>query len=196
MKIGVFGGSFNPIHIAHLIIAEFIREKYSLDKVIFVPVGKPSHRENNLLDSKHRYNMLKLAIEDNEKFEISDIEIKDINTSYTIETLRKLQKIYKEDDFFEIIGGDSADYIEEWKEWKEILKLSKILVFGRKGYKEKQYENMFYVDNPVIEISASKIREMLKKREGICKYYLDKKVYNYIIKNNLYNGGSDDSKKK
>lgn len=190
MKIGIFGGSFNPVHNAHLIIAEYTREKYDLDKIIFVPVGVPSHRANNLLSGEERYKMLQLAIEDNSEFDVSDIEIKEKGKSYTIDTLRKMKNIYKEAEFYEIIGGDSADYIEEWKEWKEILKLSKVLVFNRKGYKEKEYKNLYYIDSPIIEISASECRKKIEEKKNLVKYYLNSKVYEYIIENKLYIGGN------
>lgn len=186
MKIGIFGGSFNPVHNGHIFIAKYIMEKKSLDKIIFIPVGLPSHRENNLLSSKHRLNILSLALENEKSFEISDIELKEEKVSYTIDTLRKIKEIYPNDEIYEIIGEDSAAYFEKWKDYKEVLKLSKVLVFMRKNSIVKEnFENMEFLDTPYIDISATMVRENIRKGIDISNL-IDEKVYEYIKNNKLY----------
>ena len=106
MKIGIFGGSFDPIHLGHLIVAEYTKELMNLDKIIFIPVGNPSHRENSLSSWEHRLKMIELSIEDNPSFEVSKIEILSNKKNYTYDTLIELKKNYPTDEIFEIIGED------------------------------------------------------------------------------------------
>ena len=186
MRLGIFGGSFNPIHIGHLVIAEFTREYMNLDKVIFIPVGQPSHREANLVSSCDRYNMIKLSIENNRNFEVLDIEIKDNKINYTYDTLLQLKEIYKDSEIIEIIGEDSADYLHKWKNYNELLEMCKFLVFKREGYSYiSNNPNIIVMDNPKISISATFIRDKIKNN-GSIKYLVTEKVEEYIIKNNLY----------
>lgn len=185
MKIGVFGGSFDPIHLGHLIIAQYVLEKENLDKIIFIPVGKPCHREDNLLSNELRYEMLKVAIKDNPKFEISDIEMKADKTSYTIDTFRELKKIYLNDDLYEIIGEDSAVYIDTWKEIDELVKIAKFLVLKRPGYNYEGKYNLTLIDSPEIQISATEIRDRIKIGKDI-KYFVTDEVLKFIKSNNLY----------
>lgn len=186
MRLGIFGGSFDPIHVGHLIIAEFAKEFMDLDRVIFIPVGNPSHRDNDLAEAADRYNMIKLAIEGNDKFEVSDIEIMSGNINYTYDTTLELKKKYKNSEIFHIIGEDSADYLHKWKNYEELIKISKFLVFEREGYKYvSDYENITVMDNPKISLSATLIRERIKNGLSI-KYMVSDKVETYIKTNNLY----------
>ncbi len=187
MKIGIFGGSFNPIHLGHLIIAEQIREQCDLDKILFIPVGIPSHRENNLENSQKRYEMIKLAIKDNLNFKVSDIEIKNSETSYTYDTLKKLKKENPENIYFEIIGEDSAEYLDKWKEIDELLKITQFLVFRRNGNYKQNHKNIKVLETPIIQISATQIRNKIKKKESI-KYLVNERVIEYIKTNKLYLG--------
>lgn len=186
MRAGIFGGSFDPIHMGHMIIAEYIRDYAKLDKVFFIPVGEPSHRENNLASASHRKRMVELAVEGNEYFEVSDIELGKSVKNYTIDTLREMMAQYPEYDFCEIIGEDSAAYIEQWKEYEELLNIAEFYVFKREGYTyTKDYKNIFLVNTPKIEISATMIRERVRSGATI-KYLVPEKVEEYIIRENLY----------
>lgn len=187
MKLGIYGGSFNPIHIGHLIIAEYVREHCNLDKILFIPLGTASHKNDNLLlDKNKRFDMVKVAIEDNENFLISDIELKKEKTSYTIDTLLELKKMYPNDELYEIIGEDSAVDIELWKDYNKLLELAKFIVLKRPNYNlKKDYKNMELIDNIQIEISSTDIRNRIKNNKST-KYLLSEKVYNYIKENNLY----------
>lgn len=188
MKIGIYGGSFNPIHNGHLIIAEYVRDYYSLDKIIFIPVGIPSHRENNLVEKESRFEMVKEAIKSNKNFEISDIEIKKEGVSYSIDTLRELIKIYPEAEFYEIIGEDAAEILPTWKEIDTLMKMSKFLILHRAGSSFiNSYENAEVVKGPVIEISATEIRKRAASGKSI-KYLVPEIVEKIILKNRYYRG--------
>ncbi|TDT71892.1 nicotinate-nucleotide adenylyltransferase [Hypnocyclicus thermotrophus] len=184
MKIGIYGGSFNPIHFGHIFLAEYIREELKFDKILFIPVGIPSHRENNLIDYKHRVNMIKLSIQDNKYFELCEIEKNKI--SFTYDTYKELKKKYPKDELYEIIGEDSAAYLYKWKDYEEMIKHVKFIVAKRSNSSYKSSEkNIIILNSPIIEISASDIRNRIKIRKSI-KYYLHQDVKEYIEKNKLY----------
>lgn len=187
MRIGIFGGSFNPIHNAHINIARYILNKLDLDKIIVIPVGKPSHKNLKMADSHLRLEMCQKAFEMDEKIVVSDIEIKSPKTSYTIDTLKKLISIYGwHNEFYEIVGEDSADSLDSWKNYKEILKLSKMVVFRRGHYKNIiSHNNLIYLDTPLYELSSTMIREKIKKNEDVSKY-IPENVLKIITENNLY----------
>ena len=171
MNLTVFAGTFNPIHIAHLIIAESVRDSMNCEKILFIPSYIPPHKENNLADAYHRFNMVKLAIADNPYFEVSDIEFRMKNTSYTINTIRKL---YEEMPDIEgkinfIIGTDAYKEINSWHESEELLKLV----------------NSVVIDRADINISSSYIRERISKGQSI-KYLVSESVKEYIYEHKLY----------
>lgn len=184
MKIGIFGGSFNPVHTGHLIIAEYVREHCNLDKILFVPVGVPSHRENNLLSYENRVEMLKLAIKDNSNFEISYIE-KGIS-SYTFETYLKLKKEYPNDELFEIIGEDSLAYLDKWKDYEKMIEEVDFIVFKRGNYRAHvENKKIKILKNPKIDISSTLIRNSVENGLSV-KYLVSEKVEEYISRKKLY----------
>lgn len=186
MRIGIFGGSFDPIHMGHLIIAEFAREYMKLDKIIFIPVGIPSHRENKLAKAKDRLNMIKKSIKDNLNFEVSDIELLNNKENFTYDTLLKLQEIYPKDELFQIIGEDSADYLHLWKNYEELIKMCKFLVFKRENFSYvSSNSNIIVMDSPKISLSATFIRERIKSGKTI-KYMVPREVEEYIKEKKLY----------
>lgn len=186
MRLGIFGGSFDPIHIGHLIIAEFAREYMKLDKVIFIPVGNPSHREDNLVSATDRYNMINVSINNNPYFEVSDIEISHEKLNYTYDTLLEIKNIYKNCEIFEIIGEDSADYLHKWKNYDELLEMCKFLVFKREGFNyNSNHENIIVMNSPKINISATLIRDRIKNNMSI-KYMVEENVEKYIFEKKLY----------
>lgn len=198
MKIGIMGGTFNPIHLGHLILSEHIREAMGLDKIIFIPTGQPPHKNGiSIVDRFHRKIMTELSIEDNPHFILSDIEIKRPNKSYTIDTVYELKRQYKDDSLVMIIGADSLMNIEQWKDALKLLNEIDFVVADRIT---KQNENVLqeidrlnityninikYIDTPIIEISSTEIRNKIKKNESI-KYLVNKNVHRYILENNLY----------
>lgn len=169
MKIGIYGGSFNPFHIGHEKICKHILAELELDTLIIVPVGKPSHRENNLEDSDIRFNIIAEIFKDNDKIFVSDIEISSKETSYTYDTLMKIKEEYgKKHEYFEIIGEDALENFEKWKNYKDILANAKLVVLKRRGYKGSlSHENIIYINNPYFNISATEIRNKIKRGEDI-----------------------------
>ena len=195
-KIGIIGGTFNPIHLAHLYIAYEAKNQLNLDKIIFMPAGSPPHkRDSNILRASLRYNMVKKAIEDYEEFTVSDYEIRKKGYSYTFETLEYL----KNDDnkLYFITGADCLLDIEKWKCPEKIFEVSDLVVFSRGGYKkeelliqkdkiDKKYNtNVNFLDIIDLEISSSMIRERIKADKRV-DFFLPEGVLNFIIDNNLY----------
>lgn len=187
MRIGIYGGSFNPIHNGHINIVKYILDKLQLDRIIIIPVGKASHRNDKMVSAKLRLEMCKKAFEDMEKIVVSDIEIKSSKLSYTVDTLKKIIAFYGgHNEFYEILGEDSANYFTSWKQYEKILELSKVIVFRRKGYKgEIEHKNVIYLDTPLYDVSSTMIRKKVKNNENISDL-VPKGVLELIIKEKLY----------
>lgn len=198
MKIGIFGGSFDPIHAGHLYMAEKAVHEFELDRMIFVPAGhSPNKSEYVMTDFYSRYKMCKLAVQDRKNFEVSDIEIKVEDTSYTYLTLEKFKKIYKDDTLYFLLGADSLDYFEKWKNPHLIAKNAIILVVVRENFpiekinkKIKELKKLFTADIRLLkcsqmDISSSMIRSSIKDNIDASKY-LESDVIDYIKQNNLY----------
>lgn len=188
-KIGLFFGSFNPIHIGHLIIANFIVENTSLDQIWFVvsPLN-PLKKAQDLLDNKIRLKLVSLAIEKNNKFIACDVEFKLPQPSYTINTLNLLTKKYQDKEFTLIIGEDNLECFEKWKDYQDILDKYSIYVYPRQNIFATKYldhKNVTRIKAPQIEISSTQIRENIKTNKSIC-YLLPEKVREEIEKNNYY----------
>ena len=190
-KIGILGGTFDPIHIGHLILAEQVREQFQLEWVIFIPSASPPHKtERKLSLATHRFEMTKLALEENRFFSVSDIELKREGLSYTVETLRKLKELYTDSEIYFLTGSDVLNEITTWKNPEEIYRLAKIVIAVRPGFDKFDPENRFakksiIVDITGIDISSTQIREKVKKGESI-KYLVSSKVEEYIKSRNLY----------
>lgn len=187
MKIGILGGTFNPIHIGHLILAEEVREKLRLDKIIFVHTNLPPHKDAvNIASSHLRLNMLKLAIKGNKHFLVSDIEIKRPGRSYTIDTIREFKNKYPNDEFYFIIGSDLVKYIEAWKDLSEIIKMVKFIAATRPGYPlEKIPEYIQKLGIRAVDISGFSVRECIKENNSF-RYLVPEAVFNFINKRKLY----------
>jgi nicotinate-nucleotide adenylyltransferase len=193
-RFGFLGGTFNPPHIAHTIIAEDIRGQFLLDKIIFIPSGNPPLKTvKTVISAKHRLNMLKLAIGGNKNFEISELEISNNKEkSYTVDTLLKLTELYKKKNikFYLILGIDAVIDFPRWKNPEILFDLSEIIVVNRPGsfknkIKKKYLQRLKFAKVPLLEISSSMVREYIKKGKSI-KYLVHPKVENYILKNKLY----------
>jgi len=202
-RIGILGGTFNPPHFGHLKIAKKAIEILKLDELIFMPTGIPTLPKKDLLPSKNRVEMLNLLIKFSPKFSISEYEIKKAKRgkkSYTLETIKYLKRKFKNVKFFWIIGEDSLCEIamNKWKHNSKILDLMKFVVFSRKKpfsiknlpkkYKEKAKEllkKVIYIKNTNIPISATEIREKVKKGKSI-KNLVPKEIENYIKIHHLY----------
>ena len=194
-RYGIMGGTFNPIHLAHIYIAYEAKEALELDKVIFLPSGNPPHKKGNkIIDAKYRFDMVKCAIQDYEGFTIDDYEIKNSGYSYTCDTLM----YYKNEDIeiYFISGADSLMDIEKWKNPDVVLSNCVFVTFNRGQYKkeelilqkeylEKKYKaKIVLLDIDNMDISSTMIRKRIKDSKRV-DFFLPEKVLNYIQDNNL-----------
>lgn len=188
MRIGILGGTFNPIHLGHLVLAEEAKEKLNLDKVIFVPAYIPPHKKDEeIVEANHRLKMVELAAKGNPCFEVSPFEIDAKTTSYSVETLREFKKRYGEDTkLFFITGADSLGELFSWKELDEIFKLSQFIVTNRPGYDIANVpKEIEVVTITSLEVSSSQIRKKIKENKSI-RYLVPESVREYIIAKRLY----------
>lgn len=187
MNVGILGGTFNPIHIGHLILAEEIREKLELEKVIFVPARLPPHKKNkDIASPQTRFAMVQHAIKGNRHFSVSDIEIKRQGLSYTIDTIREFKKLYPKDELYFITGSDLLNYLAEWKDLKEIISIVKFVVATRPGYPLEQIPSYIKtVAIRAVDISAFEVRQCIKKHTSY-RYLVPDAVHSYITKRKIY----------
>ncbi|MBA7491535.1 putative nicotinate-nucleotide adenylyltransferase [subsurface metagenome] len=192
MRIGILGGTFDPIHWGHLLIAEGVREKFALDRVYFIPAAWPPHKvKNKVTEAAHRYKMALLATQDNSHFSVSDLEMNRPGKSYTIETVKELKEKHEGAEIYFIIGLDSALEIFTWKDPEKLLGLCRFISVQRPFSEElekldKKYrERIEVVEVPTLPISSTEIRERVRKGRSI-KYLVPQSVEEYIYKNRLY----------
>ncbi|MDU5807148.1 MAG: nicotinate-nucleotide adenylyltransferase [Peptoniphilus harei] len=198
-KYGIFGGSFNPIHYGHLMICEYIKEEMGLDKVIFIPTGNPPHKEIEV-SAEDRYEMVKLAISPNPDFEISDIETTRVKLSYTVDTIRELKKIYREEKLYFLIGLDSLFQLKTWKKIGDLSQEIEFVVALRPGYIDKEEINkeidflrenfgtkINFIKTPLYEISSTDLRDRIHEGKSL-RYLIPKKVLDYIEESGFYKG--------
>lgn len=196
-KLGIMGGTFNPIHNAHLILAKAALREYSLDKVMFLPNYQPPHKEcDQMADAAVRYKMIQEAIAGEESFFVSDFEIKKGGLSYTVDTLKAFQEIYPDHELYFIIGGDSLRDFTAWREPQEIAKLCRLLVYARDGVdpqpRIKQLTEVLdakidVIHAPFVDISSSHIRQCIASGKPVDEL-VPQKVLDIIKTNNLYKG--------
>lgn len=188
-KIGIYGGTFDPIHFGHLITAQSVLEIRKLDKILFIPSFISPLKTDRISSSpKDRISMLKLAIKDIPHFDYTDLEIKKKNISYTIETIKELRKTYKNVEL--IIGYDNLLVFDKWKNPDELLKLVTLIVLRRKVDNEKNHRNKYFkhaifVDTPLVDIRGTDIRKRVRSGKSI-NFLVPQKVMAYIYKQNLY----------
>lgn len=195
-KTAIFGGTFDPVHNGHLMMAKYAYERFGLKRVVFLPNGNPPHKRNCFVtDAVHRYNMVKAATDGFNNFIVSDYEIAKKGYSYSLYTMRHFRKKYGKDTFF-IIGADSLCSIDKWYEYETLLKENKFIVFYRSSENDgdflrcvEKYRNfgadITIADMPKISVSSTEIRIKLSK--GIYGGLpLDGKVLKYITENGLY----------
>lgn len=187
MKIGIFGGSFNPIHNTHLKIINYLLENKYLDKIIIVPTGDKYSYKPGMVKANKRLKMINLAIKNNPKIATSDYEIKN-KMVYTYETLNHFKKLYPQDKIYFICGMDNLNYLDKWQKYQEILKFP-IIVVNRNNEKIASkflnIKNIKYVKIKLDSLSSTIIRKKLSDNESI-KGLVPVEVEKYIINNNLY----------
>jgi nicotinate-nucleotide adenylyltransferase len=187
MKIGLYFGSFNPIHTGHLIIANHIANNTELDEVWFVVSPQnPFKNTNSLLNEQHRLSLVKIAIEGEKKLKASNVEFKLPKPSYTADTLLYLSEKYPKHIFSIIIGSDSFQNIEKWKNYKYITNNYNIFIFQRSSFLvENKAKNITIVDAPLLEISSTQIRKNIKEKKSI-RYLVTDAVKEEIELKNYY----------
>lgn len=215
MKIGLIGGTFNPVHLGHLRAAEETKEILELDQVCFIPALTPAHKNSkDIASAKHRLNMLKLATEENPGFKVDDIELKRNKTSYTIDTLKELNKNNPENEYFFIVGTELFTRIDTWKSYKALFKYANFIILNRPGYYEIDLSNLFplalknefrysykekqidvfehkssseliFINIDGIKLSSTKIRSLINHGKSI-RYLVPEKIKKYILENKLY----------
>lgn len=197
-KIGIMGGTFDPIHIGHLVTAEAVRLEYDLDKVLFIPAGKPPHKQGSAVtEAMHRYVMTVMATYSNPHFFVSALEIERNGPSYTVDTIEFLREKYGADtDFYFITGADALEELPTWKNVDHLLTLCHFIAASRPGcvsaidkvikhFGAQGRQNIHKLATPQLEISSTDIRERVKKGLSI-KYIVPESVENYILKEQLY----------
>lgn len=201
-RIGIMGGTFNPIHMGHLMLAEYVRDRLALDEIWFIPTGCSYMKQRNIELGKmpspeERMEMTRLAVEDNEYFRCLDIEIKREGNTYTYETMEELKKLYPEHDFFYILGADCLFAIDKWKEPQRIFNACEIAAAVRGDVSSDAMEekiaclkdefdariSLFPFRN--IEISSTELREYVRQGKSI-RYMVCGKVITYIEEKGLY----------
>lgn len=198
-KVGILGGTFDPIHIGHLILAQSAYEQLGLEKVYFLPSGMPPHklkREGGAGDCD-RVEMTRLAIEDNAAFVLNTMEMDSKEPTYSYITIKKLSEQYPENDYYFIIGEDSLVDFASWRNPEEIVKYCHIVAGIRPGSSDEKIEEIIkktkeavggdyiHIKSPALEISSREIRQKILNSESV-KYYIPDKVLDYIRKNNIY----------
>ena len=190
-KIGILGGTFDPIHMGHLVLAEQVKEKLKLDQVIFIPCFSPPHKRGRKLSpAKDRFHITRLAVDGNPFFLVSDIELKRKGFSYTVDTLRQLKNLYPNSKIYFLTGSDALNEIHTWKDPEKIYKLAKMVIATRPGFDEFDPEDHFAKKSIIINITgvdiySSQIRGRVKKGQSI-KYLVPSKVEKYIKRKKLY----------
>lgn len=197
-KIAILGGSFNPIHKGHINLALEYNKIFNFDKVLIIPTNIPPHKDlDGNISNQDRFNMCLLACKYNNLLEVSDVEFRLKDVSYTINTINKLKEIYNDSEFYLIIGSDMLKIFHKWYNYQEILRKSTVLCGSR--YENDiedllEYKKQYLGDNSnvviskinVIEVSSTEIRENIYKKPNLVKTVICNEVYDYIINNNLY----------
>lgn len=198
-KLAIMGGTFDPIHIGHLMTAEEVRNEFHIDEVIFVPTGHPPHKSSDSVsDSEHRYLMTVLSTIENPHFKVSRIEIDRPGPTYTVDTIKKIKELYGPDiKIYFITGADAVHEILTWERVGELMKICDFVAVTRPGYKRKQLKakveelkesfecQVHYLEVPALAISSSDIRKRVEEHKPI-QYLVTQPVEQYIQKFNLY----------
>lgn len=191
MRVGLFGGSFNPPHFAHLLVAETIREQFSLDRVLWIPAYQPPHKAAaELASPEHRLTMTRLAIADNPHFSISPVEMNRRGTSYTFDTLCALQADAPDTSFYLLLGGDSLQGFPSWYRPHDILARVRLIVYHRPGTPPTipdglPNERIHFAQAPQIELASQTIRQRIQAGQSI-RYWVPDAVRTYIHEHALY----------
>ncbi len=199
----LYGGTFNPIHLGHLIIAEECRRRLGAARVLFLPAAQPPHKNDDIAPAEHRLEMVRLAAAANPGFEVSDLEIARGGRSYTIDTVRELQRLAPSKKLHLLVGADSVPDLPTWRDAKALLGACQVVTAARHGWDTTAFDGIrgffgdaavdalrrFAFDTPVVEISSTEIRRRLRAGERV-RYWVPDAVEEYIRRHGLYGTGS------
>jgi nicotinate-nucleotide adenylyltransferase len=198
-RIGIMGGTFDPVHIGHLFMAETAREVLNLDKVLFIPTGYPPHKETSEVTGQQRIHMLQLAVGNNPSFQVSEMEVMRSGTTYTVDTLTELKTANPRDKFYFIIGADTLLELETWRNFEKVAGMCSFAVYHRLGFNREELEKearklsdayqaeIHFIEGPHLEVSSSSIRKRLAENKTI-RYLVPDDVVKYIAEHKLYKG--------
>ncbi|AKE39700.1 nicotinate-nucleotide adenylyltransferase [Corynebacterium camporealensis] len=197
-RIGIMGGTFDPIHNGHLVAASEVAHRFDLETVVFVPTGQPWHKEGKqVTEAEHRYLMTVVATASNPRFTVSRVDIDRQGPTYTIDTLRDIRNFYPDAELYFITGADSVASIMSWNSWEEMLEMAKFVGVTRPGYvlstdmlPEEAQKEIELIEIPAMAISSTDCRARANAGEPVW-YLVPDGVVQYIAKNNLYQPDSD-----
>lgn len=186
MRVGILGGTFDPIHIGHLIAASSVYEALNLDSVVFIPAGDPwQKRDRDLSPGQQRLEMVKLATENDDRFQVSDVEIVRSGPTYAVDTVREWKRLNPSDELFWIVGSDALSGIPSWHEWEAFVSEVTIVAVNRVGQNDAVPFDFVSVDMPEVRISATELRDRFTN--GLdTQYLVPKNVSQYISDQGLY----------
>ena len=188
-KIGIYSGSFNPIHHGHVMLANYLVEFSDLDELWFVVTPQnPLKQKDELLDADERLKMVQLSLGDDPRFHVSDIEMHLPRPSYTINTLTALSEQYPDCEFVFICGMDSLQYLKNWREYQKNLDNYELLVFPREGYDGGEllnYPSVTVLKTPIVELSSTFIRKCVREGRDV-RHFMPEKAFLYMKQNRFY----------
>ncbi len=197
-EICLMGGTFDPIHYGHLVVAEEVRQQFALPKVLFIPAARPPHKAGKIIsEPEHRVQMTKLATASNPYFDVSTLEVERQGLSYTVDTVKEIKRMYGVKRIYFITGADAVLEILSWKEADTLLGLCTFIAATRPGYDLHQLadilkllpkevlKNIVPLEVPALSISSSNIRKRVRENKSI-KYLLPESVEEYIVKTKIY----------
>lgn len=196
MDIGIFGGAFNPPHMAHLVVAEVVRDQFGLEEIWWIPSFEPPHKsDEDLAPPHHRLEMTRRATQDHPVFQVSDMEIQRDGVSYTIDTIRALQENYPDKDFALVIGSDSLRDFSSWRNPEEIAERVPLIVYKRPGAVLSALAPHFarrvhFADAPLLEISGTEIRARRRQGRSV-RYLVPEAVRLYMEEHGIYAGAKE-----
>nr|WP_226037039.1 nicotinate-nucleotide adenylyltransferase [Aquibacillus saliphilus] len=184
-KVGLLGGTFDPPHYGHLMIAEEVYQALDLNEVWFIPSYEPPHKEKSTTCAEHRISMIQEAIIDNNHFLLNTIEVERLGKSYTIDTVKKLQESYPDIQFYFIIGADMVEYLSKWFKIDELIKIIQFVGVKRNKYQLDTIYPIIEVEIPGMDVSSTMVRERLREGKTI-RYLVPPQVLEKIEEHNLY----------
>lgn len=185
MRIGIFGGTFDPIHLGHLAAARAAMDCAHLDRVLFMPAAVPPHRPATAAGAEDRLEMTRLAIEGERGFEVSDLEVRRDGVSYTVDTLRELRRLHPDDELFLILGWDAAKLFRKWRDPDEVRRLASLVIVTRPGSGAPTGTSDIVCERPTPDVSASGLRRRLAHGQPVTDM-LPPAVADYVARRGLY----------